>query len=141
MRIYFMVSKVNGGVILLRDRAVGVLFRFEEEQSMDILLMVDPENEQAVADTIDAVDPTLLSAKPEHREHMDAQHLVSFALHVASNLDPISVAVGALIAKHITVRVEVDGIPLTAKTFKQGLSLLRQLQELLSGETKKRKHK
>jgi hypothetical protein len=108
---------------------------------MDILLMADPADEKEVAETIAAVDPAMLSAKPEHRAHMDAQHLVSFALHVASNLDPISLAVGALIAKHITVRVEVRGVPLTAKTFKEGVRLLSQLQELLGAETNKSRKK
>jgi hypothetical protein len=106
---------------------------------MKIELMVDPKDEQTVAETMHAVDPTLLAAKPEHRAHLDGQQLVSFALHVASNLDPISVAIGAFIAKHIAVRVEVGGVPLNASTFKEGLILVRRLRELFGGQKKPKK--
>jgi hypothetical protein len=97
---------------------------------MKIELMVDPKDEQTVAETMHAVDPTLLAAKPEHRAHLDGQQLVSFALHVASNLDAISVAIGAFIAKHIAVRVEVGGVPLI---------LVRRLRELFGGQKKPKK--
>jgi hypothetical protein len=101
---------------------------------MDVFLMVDPANEEIVAETIQAVDPTLLSAAPESREYMDAQSLIKFGLHAVQHLDAVSVLVGVLLAKHIKVRIEVGGIPLTAKTLKEGLDLIRNLQKLLSNE-------
>jgi hypothetical protein len=107
---------------------------------MEILLSVDPRDEQTVADTVNAVDPDLIRTKPEQRAHMDGQHLVTFAMHVVNNIDPFSVTIGALIAKHVRIKLEVGGIPLSAKTLKDGIKLVHQLRELIGGEkeTKKR---
>jgi hypothetical protein len=101
---------------------------------MDVLLMVDPTDEKIVGEAIEAVDRTLVSGAPESRKHMDAQSLTAFALHAAQHLDAMSVLVGALLAKHIKVHIEIGGIPLTAKTLKEGLGLIRKLQGLLSDE-------
>ncbi len=101
---------------------------------MDVLLMVDPSNEQIVGETIQAVDEALLSGAPKAREHIDAQSLIVFGLHAAQHLDAVSVLVGVLLAQHIKVHIEVGGIPLTARTLKEGLGLIRNLQKLLSNE-------
>jgi hypothetical protein len=101
---------------------------------MDVLLMVDPSNEQIVGETIQALDVALVSGSPEHREYMDAQSLIAFGLHAAQHLDAVSVLVGALLAKNIKIKIEVGGIPLTAKTLREGLGLIRNLQKLLSDE-------
>jgi hypothetical protein len=101
---------------------------------MDVLLMVDPTNETIVGEAIEAIDRTLVSGASESRQHMDAQSLITFGLHAAQHLDAVSLLVGALLAKHIKVHIEVGGIPLTAKTLKEGLGLIRDLQKLLSDE-------
>jgi hypothetical protein len=101
---------------------------------MEVLLMLDPTNEKIVREAIEAVDKTLVSGAPERREHMDAQSLIALALHAAKHLDAVSVLVGALLAKHIKVHIEVGGVPLTAKTLKEGLGLIRDLQKLLTDE-------
>ena len=103
---------------------------------MDVLLMVDPASEKIVGEAIEAVDRTLVSGKPESREYLNAQSLIAFALHAAQHLDAMSVLVGALLAKHVKVHLEVGGLPLTAKTLKEGLGLIRDLQKLLSDEPK-----
>jgi hypothetical protein len=101
---------------------------------MDTVLMIDPANEHTVGEVIEAIDRSLMREAPESRAHMDAQSLIAIAIQAAQHLDAVSVLVGVLLAKNIKVHIEVGGIALTAKTLKEGLSLIHDLRGLLSND-------